>query len=1062
MPLKAQGRTKQKSVRAAAASARPTSAQILLTTLAVANAFEFKNEKNQAEYEKEEALFGPYQYPNHHKIPNVRGIYGESTSFREAVQECLEESPVYGLCYDQKYGAMKDWDVTEITDFSWAFSGYTNLIERDGVPTGRANFNADLSNWRPTNAKRMDHMFYYAVDFNQDISKWGWRGGMAHKQPQAGMFQGAIEFQRRFKCPDTIEGPVHQCREIEGWKPQEAYVRKSDGQQQGGEGEAESSITTTEQGNNNDNSGSSPVRGLEIAKGEGESEKPFLKPPRAFPSKVSSSGSSITEEKNKNHLDEAESMMGRSTKISDEDVEAFLKADPNTPLSEVLNKMKKSNDDVSKDIDDNDDADLNAAIQNLKSKAKKYVTSSKSFDPSYELIHDMPSKYNKDAVTSNSFESYSSSLAKAPTDTEASSSSVSEDENSVRNSKFEAEKALLMKQLADLEDKNKDLEEKTSPKSKSKSSSPSSSKDDDDVKKENEEAKAKADAGNSSSDSKNSEFELLKSMKAKLDDEVRGLKNEIFNVKGDSDDENENASNEEVAEHKHMTEDAIHNAIGLCLQEAAIDGKCTEYGKKSGYGEMPDWDVSHITDMEKLFYKKWHFNADLSKWDTSQVTNMKKMFYYAFEFSQDLSGWTGGAAMSKQENMFNGASRFQANYVCKDKETGPPSTCISLAAKTGKKEKTSSSNKKESKVSESVEEEEEEKAEKEQHSHDLKKVTDATLRSAISKCLNEDPITGNCEQFGARSGFGVMSYWDTSEVTDMKKAFYKFEDFDGDISQWNTGQVTNMMYMFFGAKNFNHYIGSWDVSNVADMSFMFYGAKSYNMNMDKWDCSKVISMQKMFLNANSFDRPIHLTWKGTAATTKQLNLFKDAKAWNAKYTCDDENDGPLTSCSDSYANGNQEKPRSSSQAGASSKEIEDDTDASSNAQKPASSSAKPTQVKEYDIQAFGKSMTAKLEYDEATGQVKGWIIDENAGKEAMLGMQKRGTWRFFKAPNLGASRTTQSAGSDFSNSVLPMSGLFVVIVVAAALRRQRHIPLAELETLDAEERGVVAPKYGIN
>ena len=59
-----------------------------------------------------------------------------------------------------------------------------------------------------------------------------------------------------------------------------------------------------------------------------------------------------------------------------------------------------------------------------------------------------------------------------------------------------------------------------------------------------------------------------------------------------------------------------------------------------------------------------------------------------------------------------------------------------------------------------------------------------------------------------------MSHWDTSEVTDMKKAFYKREDFDGDISQWDTGSVTNMMYMFFGAKNFDHFIGSWDVSNV--------------------------------------------------------------------------------------------------------------------------------------------------------------------------------------------------------------------------------------------------------
>ena len=137
-------------------------------------AFDFNSEKNQASYEMEEEKFGPYAFPNHHKIPNERGPFGESSSFKEAVQACLEESPVHGLCYDQKYGAMKDWDVSEITDFSWAFSGYTHVIENNGEPTGRANFNADISNWRPTKAKRMDHMFYYAVDFNQDISKWGW------------------------------------------------------------------------------------------------------------------------------------------------------------------------------------------------------------------------------------------------------------------------------------------------------------------------------------------------------------------------------------------------------------------------------------------------------------------------------------------------------------------------------------------------------------------------------------------------------------------------------------------------------------------------------------------------------------------------------------------------------------------------------------------------------------------------------------------------------------------------------------------------------------------------
>merc|ERR1711981_766707 len=182
-------------------------------------------------------------------------------------------------------------------------------------------------------------------------------------------------------------------------------------------------------------------------------------------------------------------------------------------------------------------------------------------------------------------------------------------------------------------------------------------------------------------------------------------------------------------------------------------------------------DVSHITNMEKLFYKKWHFNADLSNWDTSHVTNMKKMFYYAFEFSQDISGWKGEAAENEQDNMFNGASRFQANFVCKDKETGPVKTCISLAAK-----KEHTTKQPQTLVSEDEEEQAAEEAEAEMHKHDLKKITDKTLHSAISKCLKEDPVTGNCDKFGASSGYGVMPHWDTSEVTDMKKAFFKAAD----------------------------------------------------------------------------------------------------------------------------------------------------------------------------------------------------------------------------------------------------------------------------------------------
>lgn len=999
-------------------------------------AFDFKSEKNQASYEMEEEKFGPYAFPNHHKIPNERGPFGESSSFKEAVQACLEESPVHGLCYDQKYGAMKDWDVSEITDFSWAFSGYTHVIENNGEPTGRANFNADISNWRPTKAKRMDHMFYYAVDFNQDISKWGWRGGMAHKQPQPGMFQGAIEFQRRFNCPDAIEGPVHQCRENEGWKPQESYMRK--------DGSLSGDFRKSSEG------------------GDGGLSKP-----RPLSGELG------------------------HTEISDEDVEAFLKAeDKGIPLSEIL-KIKKSFGGSSssgksssssreqEELDEENDDELNQEIESLKSKAKKYVTSSKSFDPSYEPRYETPSKYNQNKVTSNSFSSYASSLDGVGLgESEGTTRKGSEDVETVKNSKFEAEKMLLMKQLSDLENKNRDLESKTKGSS---SSSDDDGEEEEDVLKtvldKKRAASSSSSSPSSSSSSSNadekksgdsSEFELLKAMKAKLDSEVQTLKSEIFDVK-DSQQDEDNSLNEDG--HKYLEEDKIRNAIGKCLQEAAVDGKCTKYGEESGYGEMPDWDVSHITNMEKLFYKKWHFNADLSKWDTSHVTNMKKMFYYAFEFSQDLSDWQGEAAENEQDNMFNGASRFQANFVCKDKETGPVKTCISLAASKGEVEKKEEDTTKEEPeqdeeeekedkvpvktlVSEDEEEEAAEEAEAEMHKHDLVKLTDKTLHSAISKCLKEDPVTGNCDKFAASSGYGVMSHWDTSEVTDMKKAFYKREDFDGDISQWDTGSVTNMMYMFFGAKNFDHFIGSWDVSNVADMSYMFYDAKSYNKNMDKWDVGKVVSMQKMFFNAKSFDKPIHLTWQGTAASTKQLHLLKDAKAFNEKYSCEDETDGPLTSCSEIGA--------AAGKKTGSSKKVSKEEETS------APHADKNVETKEYDIQAFGKSMTAKLEYDDETGQVKGWIIDENAGKEAMLGQRKRGTWRFFKAADLGMAAS--GAESNFRSSIVyPLAGAFIVFAAVAAYRkqqqRQEKLLVAETKEDDLESQGVASSarrgsKYG--
>ena len=84
---------------------------------------------------------------------------------------------------------------------------------------------------------------------------------------------------------------------------------------------------------------------------------------------------------------------------------------------------------------------------------------------------------------------------------------------------------------------------------------------------------------------------------------------------------------------------AFTTAIASCLAEQPVTGACTTYGSSSGYGTMPNWDTSLVTDMSAAFYGKSTFNGDISNWDTSKVTDMYTMLYDAREFNQDISLW---------------------------------------------------------------------------------------------------------------------------------------------------------------------------------------------------------------------------------------------------------------------------------------------------------------------------------------------------------------------------------------------------------------------------------------
>jgi len=79
---------------------------------------------------------------------------------------------------------------------------------------------------------------------------------------------------------------------------------------------------------------------------------------------------------------------------------------------------------------------------------------------------------------------------------------------------------------------------------------------------------------------------------------------------------------------------------------------------RRGFSDIKDW-IIHVPDLSYLFSGR-PFNEDISGWDVSQVTNMNKMFEDDTEFNQDISGWDV-SSVKYMDDMFSGAIKFDQN-----------------------------------------------------------------------------------------------------------------------------------------------------------------------------------------------------------------------------------------------------------------------------------------------------------------------------------------------------------------------------------------------------------------
>jgi len=125
------------------------------------------------------------------RVEHYRKPFSDGDELKQAIVECFDP---YGSSSQeakdkrdaaiQKYGDIRLWDVSQVTDMDYLFSGNYSFNEdlsrwdvgsvttMSHMFSGASAFSGDLSRWSVKNVTDMSWMFFGASNFTSDLSRW--------------------------------------------------------------------------------------------------------------------------------------------------------------------------------------------------------------------------------------------------------------------------------------------------------------------------------------------------------------------------------------------------------------------------------------------------------------------------------------------------------------------------------------------------------------------------------------------------------------------------------------------------------------------------------------------------------------------------------------------------------------------------------------------------------------------------------------------------------------------------------------------------------------------------